>query len=453
MRVVLAGAGNIGSYIVERLVAENHDVTVVDHDQKTLEELSWQFDIRTVNGKASSLQTLREARIEEAEIVVAVTSSDETNLLVCMLADTIKEDVRKIARVRDLPLDNEFLSSRISRVIDEFINPDFEAAAYLERVFDIPGASDVIDFVNGRFDVVGLDLKKSSPFLGKTVMELGQHKEGGNTLVVSIARQGEMLIPKAEDTFNRGDTIYVASSHDNCERIIEVVKGRQKPIRSAIICGGTGLGPILAQNLVEKDIKVKLIEPDQELCEKLASELNDVLVLAGQPSDQKLLRHEGIADCDVFVGATRRDEDNILAALLAKKLGASKTAVAINKNSYLNLVSAVGIDIMVSPIIAGASSILKFVRPGAVSSIFSTRDNTAEVFEIIVEEKSRVVGKPLKEVDFPTGVIVAAIIDEEKVVVPDGETVILPGQHVVLFANRSIMPKLEKLMQVKVSLF
>jgi len=453
VQIVIAGAGKIGSYIVERLVAEAHDVTVVDHNEKILEELSWQFDIRTVVGRASSLDILREAGINTADIVVAVTNSDETNLLVCMLADTIKEDVRKIARVRELPLDDNFLSSRISKVFDEFINPDYEAATYLERVFEIPGACDVIDFADGRFNVFGLALNKHSAIIGRTIRDLGQEDEAENALIVSIARSGELIIPRADDVLQVGDTIYIASEPEQNDRILNLEGRARKPIKSVIICGGRGLGPILARKLVAKDIKVKLIEEDPKLCEKLAEELDEVLVLNGEATDQKLLRHEGIEDVDVFVGVTLDDEDNILASLLAKRLGAKKTAVAINKNSYINLVDAIGIDMMVSPMIAGASSILKFVRPGVVSSIFSTRDNAAEVFELITNEKSKVVGKPLKDVDLPAGVIVAAIIAEDKVTVPRGDTVIAPGENVILFANRSAMPKLEKLMQVRVSFF
>ena len=235
MQIVIAGAGKIGSYIVERLVAEGHDVTVIDHDEKILEELSWQFDIRTVLGKASSLDTLREARISSAEIVVAVTNSDETNLLVCMLADTIKEDVRKIARVRELPLDDNFLSSRISKVFDEFINPDYEAASYLERVFEIPGACDVIDFADGRFNVFGLALKKQSAVIGRTIRDLGQEEGAEDVLVVSIARHGELIIPRADDVLQVGDTIYLASRPEQNERILALEGSEQKPIKSCLL--------------------------------------------------------------------------------------------------------------------------------------------------------------------------------------------------------------------------
>jgi len=446
LRIVIAGAGKIGSYLVERLVTEGHDVTVVDQNEKILEELSWNFDLQTVVGKASSRSILRKAGVEGADIVVAVTNSDETNLIVCLLADSLNLEIRKIARVRELLVGEGSLSPRIAQVFDEFINPDREAANYLSRVFEIPGACDVLDFAEGKVDVIGVTLGKKSKVIGRSLKEF-RNKEGGvnSMLVVAIARQGELIIPSGTDILQSRDTVYIATAPSEVEKIFEIEGSERNEVKNVMIFGGSGLGRQLARKLSGRDMKLKLIEQDPAVCEKLAVELEDVLVLKGRGSDQNLLREEGVEDVDMFVGVTDDDEDNILSALLAKKLGAKKTAVAVNSNSYLNLVTTIGIDIVVSPMIAGASSILKFVRPGAVSGVFSTRDNTAEVFEVIVDENSKVVGKLLKDKPFPAGVIVAAILRGEEVTIPDGLTAIEAGDHIILFANKSEMGRLSKL--------
>ncbi len=462
MKIAIAGAGKIGSYLVERLVAEGHDVTVIDQDEKILEEISWNLDVQTVVGKASSLDVLRKAGIASAEIVVAVTNSDETNLIVCLLADSLNLEIRKIARVRDLLVGQGSLSPRIAQVFDEFINPDREAANYLCKVLDIPGACDVIDFADGKVDVIGVTLGKKSQVVGRSLREFRVNDDEsdepsevditGSILVVAIAREGELIIPSGSDILQVRDTVYVASKPDQIEKIFRIEGSVRPTIKTVMIAGGNGLGRILAQSLSERDIKVKLIEEDPEVCDRLAHELENVLVLKGSLVDQTLLREEGVEDVDVFIGVTGDDEDNILSALLAKRLGAKQTAVAVNSYSYLNLVTTIGIDIVVSPMIAGASSILKFVRPGAVSGVFSTRDNKAEVFQVVVSDNSKVLGKALKDKPFPAGVIVAAVIRDDDVTIPDGETVIRADDQLILFADPGVMSKLEKLIKTRTSI-
>lgn len=452
MKIVICGAGKIGTYLIERLVQEGHDVTVVDHDEKILEEISWNWDVQTIIGKASSLDTLQKAGLESTDIIVAVTNSDETNLIACLLADSINLDVRKIARVRGLLVSEGSLSPRISQVFDEFINPDKEAATYLSKVLSITGACDVIDFDDGKVDVVGVTLSKKSSSVGKSLSEFSLSEEESPLLIVAIARDGELIIPSGSDILRANDTIYISLKNAQLGRIAEIEGRSLSPIKSVMIAGGTGLGSILAKQLSSLGVKVKLIEEDAQLCERLASELEDVLVLKGSLVDQSLLKEEGVSDVDVYIGVTADDEDNILSALLAKSLGATQTAVAVNSFSYLNLVTTVGIDIVVSPMIAGASSILKFVRPGAASGVFSTRDNAAEVFVVKASESSKVLGKPLKTKPFPQGVIVAAIMREEEVIIPSGDDLIKEDDGIILFANKGAVAKLDKLIKNSASI-
>ena len=448
MNIVVAGAGSVGCYLVERLVMENHNVVVIDQRAKVLEDLSQTYDISSLTGSASSLECLKDAGLESADLVIAATDSDETNLITCLLAHSINESLRKIARVKDLVTDESGLSPRIREVFDHFINPDQEAAKYLLRLIDVPGSSEVIDLIEGKVRVVGLSLNGDCPVLGKELRELAS-EEAANILIVAIIRENQLIVPDGETIIEPNDTVYVACERERAAEVVERFRGPVEPIRSAMIWGGQGFSQELALSLVKRGIKVKLLESEVENCVSLANELNKVLVLNGDGTDQELLRQEGIEDVDMYIGATAHEEDNILSALLAKSLGARRGAVVLHKKGYSDLVRAVGIDMAVNPRIIAASSILKFVRSDDVRSVFTIRDDTAEVLEIVATEKSRIVGHPLRKVEFPPNALVAVVVDQDDhVTIPTGDTVIEVGHKVIVVAQRTELPKLKKLLNV-----
>ncbi len=441
MKIVIAGAGSVGKYLLERLVAEDHAIVVIDQDEQVLETLSSAFDIQTLQGNASVLANLERADVQGAEIFIAATDSDEANLIACMLADSLNPAVRKIARIRELITDASGLSDRIAEFFDHFINPDSEAVGFLLRLFQVPGAVEVMEFGGGRVWVVGVVVRAEASLVGRRLKQLSLP----DVVIVAIQRDGQVIIPGGQDLIQAGDELYVAARANEFDSFFNLLGRERHPTRHVMIYGGGNIGRGLAKELSGGDVKIKLIETDAARCSALASELSNVLVLCGDGTDQELLREEGVADVDLFVGATDDEETNILAALLAKRLGAKMSAVIITKSSYLNLIPELGIDIVVSPHIAAASSILKFVRSGSISSIFSTRDDRAEVLEVFAEEGSPIVGIPLKELKLPQGVIVAAVHDEETASIARGDTVITPGSKVVFFASRKGLPKLQEL--------
>lgn len=445
MKIVIAGAGSVGKYLLERLVAEDHAIVVIDQDEQVLETLSNAFDIQTLQGNASVLANLERADVRSADIFIAATDSDEANLIACMLADSLNPEVRKIARIRELITDASGLSDRIAELFDHFINPDSEAVSFLLRLFQVPGAVEVMEFGGGRVWVVGVVVRAEASLVGKRLKQLSLP----DVVIVAIQRDGHVIIPGGQDLIQAGDELYVAARANEFDSFFNALGRERHPTRHVMIYGGGSIGRGLAQELSGGDVKIKLIESDQERCGDLSCDLSNVLVLCGDGTDQELLKEEGIADVDLFVGATDDEETNILAALLAKRLGAKMSAVIITKSSYLNLIPELGIDIVVSPHIAAASSILKFVRTGAISSIFSTRDDRAEVLEIVAEEGSPIVGVPLKELKLPQGVIVAAVHDEENAAIARGDTVITAGSKVVFFASRKGLPKLQELVHAE----
>ncbi len=446
LKIVIVGAGSVGTYLVERLSGENHDIVVIDHDDEVLDILGKSFDIQTVHGSASAMQSLSEAQVHSADIIIAATDSDETNLISCLLADSINENIKKIARVREIVTDHTGISNRIANVFDHFINPDSEAVAILLRLVEVPGAVEVMEFGGGRVWVVGVVLGNETKVIGRALRDLPQEYETSNMLIVAIARDGQIIVPRGDDVLQAGDEVYVAARADRVDSIFAILGRTRDPISSVMIAGCTQLSRKLADELSQRGVKVKLIERDAKQCEVLSQSLNDVLILHGDGTDQELLREEGVADVDLFVGAGADEEENILSVLLAKRMGARVGAVVVTKSSYLNLVPELGVDVVVSPNIAAASSMLRFVRGGNISTAVSTRDDNAEVLEIVADPGSNIVGVPLRDLKLPAGVIALAVMSDEHVRIPKGETIISPGDRVIFFANRKALPKLQKIL-------
>lgn len=453
MKIVIAGAGSVGTYLVERLHSEDHDILIIDSSDAVLQKLSSNFDIQTVCGSASSLETLKESGVESADIFIAATPSDETNLISCLLADHANIGLRKIARVRELVTDSSGLSPRISAVFDQFINPDLETANLFLRLFEVSGASDFMEFGEGRVSVVGVIPEQDAPIIGAALKDLPKLHDDARVLVVALMRKEGLIIPKGDDVVELGDEVFIALEPKNFSTFCSILGKCENKIKSAIIYGGSSIGRYVAKGLARKDVKVKLIEPNAELCEQIAEELSNVLVLNGEGTDQELLGEENVAEVDVFFGAAEDEEKNILAAILAKKMGASQNAVVVANRSYLDFVSELGIDLAINPQIAAASQILKFIRKGSVSSIFSTRDDIAEVLEIIAIEGSKIVGVEIQDLKLPEGVIVAAVFNDDFVTIPQGDTIIKAGEKVIFFAARDSLDKLQQLIDSKSSLF
>ena len=286
LKIVIVGAGSVGTYLVERLSGENHDIVVIDHDDEVLDILGKSFDIQTVHGSASAMQSLSEAQVHSADIIIAATDSDETNLISCLLADSINENIKKIARVREIVTDHTGISNRIANVFDHFINPDSEAVAILLRLVEVPGAVEVMEFGGGRVWVVGVVLGNETKVIGRALRDLPQEYETSNMLIVAIARDGQIIVPRGDDVLQAGDEVYVAARADRVDSIFAILGRTRDPISSVMIAGCTQLSRKLADELSQRGVKVKLIERDAKQCEVLSQSLNDVLILHGDGTDQ-----------------------------------------------------------------------------------------------------------------------------------------------------------------------
>ncbi|HMA66772.1 MAG TPA: Trk system potassium transporter TrkA [Desulfosalsimonadaceae bacterium] len=453
MRIIIVGAGEVGFHIASRLSLENKDVVVIDTSPAAIARVSENIDVESVVGSGSSPVVLQEAGLREAEIMLAVTDSDETNLVACLMADTISPTTKKLARIRQKDYDAYHQVFRDSPPhIDTVINPEIEVVRTIERFMGVPGAVDVGEFADGRLKFVGIYLDKGARLAGLKLSELPR-KIGNTVLVAAVLRNEKLIIPGGEDRIYPGDLIYFISEDAGLARILKAFDKEFKPLKRAFIVGGGRLGLRLAKSLENQSIYTKLIEKAPQRCSELAEEMNKVVVIHGDGSDQSLLVEENIQDMDVVITLTDDEETNILVSLLAKRMGARKTITRLSKFSYFPLMSSIGLEQVVSPRLSAIDTILQFIRRGKVLSARTISDEQAEVWEAEALETSDIVGRPLKETNMPQGALVIGIIRQDEILIPSGESVIQPNDRIIVFAKRQVIAKIEKILTVKLEFF
>ncbi len=451
MSILIIGGGDIGATLAHRLAAERKNVVVIESNEDRVAELREVADVQLVHGSGSNPAVLHAAGLEEAEMFIAVTDSDEINIVSCMVASRDAVIPTKIARVRDPDLAQAVPGIFGDHPLDLNINPEEEAAQIVRKTLRVPGAVRVFEFAQGKVQVVVFALDAPCNAVGVNLIELKQ-KLGIDCNVVAIQREGSMMIPEARTSLQLGDLIYAAGRPDALASLANLLGKPEVDARRIVISGGGNISYYLARMLEAEDIVPKIIEPDAARCKYLAERLERSVVLQGEGTDPELLREENIESTDAFLALTRDEENNILASLLAKRSGAGRVMALVNKLSYASLVSAIGIDAVVSPNLAAVSAILHFIRKGKVVSVTDVGEGGAEALEIVALETSELVGKPLREAGLK-GAVVGAIVRGDEVRIPFGDDVIEAGDHVVIFARRSAIPRLERQMAVQLRYF
>ena len=454
MKIVIVGAGEVGFHIASRLSLENKDVIVVEKNADALRRISENLDVQTVEGSGSSPARLEQAGIKGADILLAVTNSDETNLVASLFANILSPTTIKLARLRseEYLVYQDALRQDPYR-IDVVINPEAEAVKSVENLLKVPGAVDVGEFADGRIKVIGVRLNADSPVTGTKLVDLKEKTGNKKILVAAIIRDEECIIPSGEDQILEGDLIYFVSEEREVREALTIFGKQAEPFNRVLLIGGGNLGLRLAKALEGLSIHAKLIEKDPDRCQKLAEHLDKVIVLQGDGSEQRLLQEENVRDMDVVATLTGDEETNILTSLLAKRMGAQKTVTRISKFSYFPLVSAIGLDHIVSPRLAAINTILQHVRRGKVLSAMALKGEEAEALEAVALETSDIVGKPLQQIRFPHGALVVAIIREDEVIIPTGDSVILPEDRIIIFSTPQSIPRVEKALMVKLEYF
>lgn len=454
MKIVIVGAGEVGYHIASRLALENKDVVVVDKNVDALRRVAENTDVQTIAGSGSSPSILEEAGIRKAEILLAVTNQDETNLVACLVADMLSPTTIKIARIRAADFDQYYETFKNQPPhIDTVINPEIEVVKTIERLMRVPGAADVGEFAKGRIQFVGIYLDRNARLAGVRLSELPEKIGQRRLLIAVIVREEEVIIPTGKDKLLPGDLIYFICEQKQLSEILTIFEKRAKPAKRVLIIGGGRIGYRLAVRLEKQSIHCKIIEKNASRCAELSEKLNRTVVLHGDGTDHNLLSEENIADIDVVITLTNDEETNILSSLLATTMGAGKAIIKISKFSYFPLMKAIGIEQVVSPRLSAINTILQHIRRGKVLSAVSLKGEQAEVMEVVALETSDIVGTPLRRISFPKGAIVASIIRGEQIIIPTGDSVIEPNDHIIIFAQRRAIGAIEKILAVKLEYF
>lgn len=452
MKIIILGAGQVGGTLAENLVDENNDITVVDTNPDRLRQLQDKFDLRVINGAGSHPRVLREAGAEDADMLVAVTNSDETNMIACQVAYTLFNTPNKIARIRSSEYvreaDKLFLPEAIP--IDHLIAPEQLVIDSIYKLIQYPGALQVVNFAEGRVSIVAVKAYYGGSLVGNALSSLREHMPHIETRVVAIFRQDRPIRPQGSTIIEAGDEVFFVAASEHIRAVMSELQRLEKPYKRIMIVGGGNVGAGLALR-IEKDYNVKLIEHNANRATDLAELLHDTIVFYGDASDQELLAEEHIEQVDVFIALTNDDEANIMSAMLAKRMGAKKAMVLIQRSAYVDLVQGGVIDIAISPQQATISALLGHVRKADIVSVSSLRRGVAEAIEAIAhgdQNTSKVVGRKIADIKLPPGTIIGAIVRDEQVIIANDEHSIEQGDHVVLFiTDKRHVPEVEKLFQ------
>lgn len=457
MKIIILGAGQVGGTLAENLASEENDITVVDTDATRLRELQDKIDIRTILGKASFPGVLKQAGADEADMLVAVTNSDEVNMVACQIAYTLFHTPSKIARIRQAAyLKNESLFANAALPIDVLISPEQVVTNYINRLLERPGALQVLDFAEGRVQLVAMKAYYGGPLVGHELRYIREHMPNVDTRVAAIFRRGNAIMPKGNTVIEVDDEVFFIAAREDIRAVMGELQRLDDDYKRIIIAGGGNIGLRLAQ-AVEDQYKVKIIEHNMERCQFLSETLTKAMVFCGNASDKELLISENIEDTDIFCALTNDDEANVMSSMLAKRLGARKVMALINNPAYVDLVQGGEIDIAISPQLATIGSLLKHVRRGDIVNVHSLRRGAAEAIEAIAhgdEHSSKVAGKTIQEVELPQGATIGAIVRNDQVLIAHDTTRIESGDHVILFlTNKRKIREVEQLFQVGLGFF
>ena len=451
MKILILGAGVTGSSVAQALASEENDIVVIDFKQELLDALKERFDIATVTGNAGHPSVLEQAGVNNTDIVIAVTDSDETNMLACLIINALYTRPKTIARVRAIEyLKNPKLFGLNGIPVDIVISPEQIVMESIRNIIEFPGVLHVSDFAGGLVRLFSVKVVADGVLTGKKIKTLKERLSDGKTRVVAIFRQGAPLYVTGEASIETGDEVFLVAPRQEVRRVLTELNKLEAPIKRIIIAGGGHVGKRLALAL-ERNYQVKIIEKDAIRAKKIANDLNNTVVLLGDCADEALLLDESIDSADLFCAITDNDGVNIISASLAKSLGARKTICLLNNNSYTKLLPGTGIDVTVLPNQETLGSILKHVRRGDVAQVSSLCGGTSEAIEAIAHDSNgedSVVGRRVDTINFPAGIVMGALIRNQEVISIHHDTVFKEGDHVVMFAmDKKLVANIEQTFQ------
>lgn len=455
MKIIILGAGQVGGALAEHLATEQNDVTVVDNDADRLRDLQERLDIRTILGQASHPDVLLSAGAKQADLFVAVTNSDECNMVACQVAHLLFNTPNKIARIRAQQyLTHTDVIGEQGFHIDTVISPESLVMQFIRNLILHPDTLQVLNFAEGRVQLVAVKAYYEGALVNRRLKEMKELLPDIDAKIVAIYRRGSAILATENTVIEPEDDVFFLAHPKHISQVLRELRYAEKPYKRIIIAGGGNIGFQLASSL-ENQFQVKIIETNKERCHFLARELEHTLVLNGDAADKELLLDENIANTDLFCALTDKDEANIMSAILAKRLGANKVLALINRAAYADLVQGGEIDIAISPQQATISKLLSRIRKGDMVEVHDLRRGAAEAIEAIAhgdKKTSQVVGRTVKEIRLPRGTTIGAIVRGEEVIIDSDTCVIEPEDHIILFVlDKRHIAEVERLFQVGIT--
>ena len=444
MQVIIVGAGSVGFNIAERLASENKKVVLIDKDYERLEHITEVLDVQTIHGSGSNPAVLEKVGITDEDILVAATDSDEINFVTCFFANMLSPKMTKLARIKNIEYNKykDFLEKNLFN-ITMIINPEQEIVHTIERLIHFPGIEDIGEFAHGKIRIVGVRVAPECILDGVALSQIHEKVADLRFLVGAIIRNKRLIIPSGKETIEQNDLVYFVCKTEDLGNVLKNFGQYEQSVKNVMIIGGGDIGFRVASVLEKGSLNLKIIEKDPGRCHFLSEWLNNSVVLNGDGSDMPFLEKENIAKMDVVLTLTGDEETNVLCSLLAKQLGTKSTTTRITKLGYMSLVESIGLTSIVSPRISAIDAILKFIRRGKVISTFSFKGEKAEVLEAIAQEKSYIIGNPLKDLPLLRGTVVLAVTRGDEIIIPDGETIIKPDDRIMILSSPDTVAKVE----------
>ncbi len=459
MRILICGAGQVGYSIARQLSKEDNQITMIDYNPDLIQKINDNLDVRAFVGHAAHPNVLKAAGAEDADMLIAVTYSDEVNMVACQIGYSLFNIPTRIARIRHqnyLKPDWQSLYSNENLALNVIISPEIEVARAITRRLHSPGTLDIIPFADDKVRVIAVRAMEGCPMTNLPVSLIRQKAGAASLNIIGVSSEGKFSVPTAESILRAGDDVYfIAASHDT-KRVMNLFGHDEREARRAIILGGGNIGLFLAQGLeedVDHDIKLKIVEFSRERAELIASTLNKTTVLNGSALDREVLMEAGIDHTETVIAVTNDDETNILSCLLAKRFGAERTIALVNNATYAPLLTDLGIDVTVNPRETTVSRILEHVRKGRITAVHAISDGAAEIIEAVAMATSSLVGKSIGELKLPAGIIFGALVRKDDIIIPSIETTIAEGDHIIILATSAMVRKVEKIFSVSLEYF
>jgi len=458
MRILICGAGQVGFGIAERLSGEGNDVSIIDQDPALVRRIGDLLDVRAFIGNGAHPDMLDQAGARDADMIIAVTYSDEVNMVACQVAHSLFDVPTKVARIRSQSyLESHWsdLFLRENMPIDVVISPEIEVGEMILRRLRMPGAFEVLGFCENQVLVLGISCEADCPVVDTPLRQLGELFPDLPAIVVGVHRDGRLFVPRSEDQLIAGDDVYVATPQAQTERVMKIFGHDERRAQRVIIAGGGNIGLFVARRLEQthRDIRVKVLERSRARAVEIAEELDRAIVLNGSALDEELLHEAGVSTSDMLVALTNDDQVNILSCVLANRLGCERNMCLINSSGYMTIVRSLGIDAFVNPRGVTVSRILQHVRRGRIRAVQTVLNGAGEVIEAEALPTSPLVGRALRELDLPDGMRIGAIRRRDKIIIPRGDTVVESHDRIVIFATKQQVHEVEQLFRVSLDYF